>query len=252
MTIEIQPIEYAEVPADSPATAEAEQTEQSAPASEFGQSDGNTIEQDEDNENQEAPQDDTLAESEVSEFGHDQLIEEIFRRTKIQVPPNDPIVRLFLYMNEMQQEIQDNHKLFLINHNKSVFQELQQKYDQIQKQQLDQITAEFEVHFSKLTDEQKEVTIIFDNQLIELQKLFEQRVEQLSQLLKAVDKAKDSIVQDVWLRLKTTIDEQMKDHLNELAKAANTEQNKQINMLIGGGFGLAVGFIMMVIVLMIR
>lgn len=190
--------------------------------------------------------------NELSEFGQNELIDEIFRRTKTQVSPNDPIVQLFLYMNAKHEELQDNHKFFLMNQNRAAILELQQKYAAAENDLLDKIRSQIGDNLDQLTTEQKQITAAFDQQMQELQTLFKARIDELSKLLSALDKAKDNIVSDVWSKMHNLIDEQMKKQLEELAKNSNTKLNKQNHMMIGAGGGFLIGFVLMLLVMMIR
>ncbi len=208
--------------------APAEQTEQvTEPASEFGQS---------------AP-----AGNEA-----DEIVADIFTRTKVLVTPDDPLVMMIQLVRQEFAAAQSDMKSF-------VFTEMMDnlgKHSEAVKNDIRAMHTEHAQIIDKHTEAVQEATgqalSDFNKQVEETVKTLTARLDEVKQTTEVLENQKQFVVNDVYGKLNEKIINEVKGNLTaELKRIANNENNevnKQKNMLIGAFAGLFVGMIFAVLI----
>lgn len=163
------------------------------------------------------------AEEQIAKQDEEQaVIDTIFQETRIKVSPNDPSVQLVLALKNIAQE---NLDIYLSN----------------VEEQLNKQTQKI---LLELENKQKLVVDRFDDKL-----------EELKDILDTLENQKQAIVADVWGKLHVKVSEQIEQQLSKdlqaIANNANNKVNNQRNMLIGGVGGILVGIVLCSIILLL-
>lgn len=196
----------------------------------------------------------------VSEFGQsasavakaDEIVTEIFSRTKIQITADDPLVIMIQLIRQEFADAQSDIKSF-------VFAEMMEnlgKYSEAVKNDIKSMHADHAKIISKHTEAVAEATGLaladFSKQVEETVKTLAVRLNEVKQTTEVLENQKQFIVNDVYSKLNEKIINEVKGNLtNELKRIANNENNevnRQKNMLIGAFAGLFVGMIFAVLI----
>ncbi|OOR87411.1 hypothetical protein B0181_10310 [Moraxella caviae] len=195
-----------------------------------------------------------------SEFGQsapvvaeaDEIVTEIFSRTKIQITPDDPLVVMIQLIRQEFADAQSDMKSF-------VFAEMMEnlsKHSEAVKNDIKSMHTDHAQIISKHTEAVADATGLaladFSKQVEETVKTLTARLDEVKQTTEVLENQKQFIVNDVYGKLNEKIINEVKGNLtNELKRIANNENNevnKQKNMLIGAFAGLFVGMIFAVLI----
>lgn len=199
-------------------------------------------------------------EAEASELGQsapaaneaDEIVTEIFSRTKIQITPDDPLVMMIQLIRQEFADAQSDMKSF-------VFAEMMDnlsKHSEAVKNDIKSMHTDHAQIISKHTEAVADATGLaladFNKQVEETVKTLTARLDEVKQTTEVLENQKQFIVNDVYGKLNEKIINEVKGNLtNELKRIANNENNevnKQKNMLIGAFAGLFVGMIFAVLI----
>lgn len=163
------------------------------------------------------------AEEQIARQDEEQaIIDKIFQETRMKVSPNDPVVQLAMGLENITKE---KLNVYLTSTEK----------------QLDQQTRKI---LLELENKQKSVADEFDNKL-----------EELKDILDTLENQKQAIVADVWGKLHVKVSEQIEQQLSRdlqaIANNANNKVNNQRNMLVGAVIGIVIGIIICALVILI-
>ena len=144
----------------------------------------------------------------------DEMRNLVFSRTNLNISPNDPIFDLTLIFNLIMDKQVSNYN-------------------------------------AKLDESLKNLGINIDSKFKNSLTEFEKKQTELQQTINLLNEHKNTIVNDVWGKLTKNLDElvftNLEGKISEIAKNSTknqaTELNKQRNLLIGGGVGLAIGIV---------
>lgn len=140
---------------------------------------------------------------------------QVFEKLGLKLDKDDPIIQLYLIQKTLMS---DTH----INFQKNLNSLADSLIEDIKKQQ-------------------KEVLSGFD-----------EKTEELNNILKYLENAKAAIVDDVWRKLATRVQEQIQKDMQNIANNANNKVNNQKNMLLGGVVGLLIGLVLCVILFLLK
>lgn len=196
----------------------------------------------------------------VSEFGQsasanneaDEIVTDIFTRTKVLVTPDDPLVMMIQLVRQEFAAAQSDMKSF-------VFTEMMDnlgKHSEAVKNDIKAMHAEHAQIIDKHTEAVQEATgqalSDFNKQVEETVKTLTARLDEVKQTTEVLENQKQFVVNDVYGKLNEKIINEVKGNLTaELKRIANNENNevnKQKNMLIGAFAGLFVGMIFAVLI----
>ena len=144
---------------------------------------------------------------------------ELFEKTGLKVDENDPIIQLYLIQNSIM---------------KSSVQQFQ-----------DGLNSLGDAILTDITEQQEKVLSGFD-----------EKRDELLEILTKLEKQKEAIVADVWQKLDKRISDKIHKQLSEdmqaIANNANNKINNQRNMFIGGIVGLLIGIVFSVILFVFK
>lgn len=187
-----------------------------------------------------------------SEAEADEIVTEIFARTKVLVTSDDPLVMMIQLVRQEFTNAQSDMKSF-------VFAEMMDNLDKHSEAIKNDIKVMHNDHaqiITKHTEAVQEVTgqalADFAKEVEETVKILTARLDEVKQTTEVLENQKQFIVNDVYGKLNEKIINEVKGNLtNELKRIANNENNevnKQKNMLIGAFAGLFVGMIFAVLI----
>ncbi|MPW65001.1 hypothetical protein [Moraxella catarrhalis] len=182
----------------------------------------------------------------------DEIVTEIFARTKVLVTSDDPLVMMIQLVRQEFTNAQSDMKSF-------VFAEMMDNLDKHSEAIKNDIKVMHNDHaqiITKHTEAVQEVTgqalADFAKEVEETVKILTARLDEVKQTTEVLENQKQFIVNDVYGKLNEKIINEVKGNLtNELKRIANNENNevnKQKNMLIGAFAGLFVGMIFAVLI----
>lgn len=182
----------------------------------------------------------------------DEIVTEIFSRTKIQITPDDPLIMMIQLIRQEFADAQSDMKSF-------VFAEMMDnlsKHSEAVKNDIKSMHTDHAQIISKHTEAVADATGLaladFSKQVEETVKILTARLDEVKQTTEVLENQKQFIVNDVYGKLNEKIINEVKGNLtNELKRIANNENNevnKQKNMLIGAFAGLFVGMIFAVLI----
>lgn len=199
------------------------------------------------------------AADQASEFGQpapaveaDEIVTEIFTRTKVLVTHDDPLVMMIQLVRQEFADARSDIKSF-------VFAEMMDNLGMHTAAVKDEIKAvhnDYAKIIIKHTETVKEATdqalSDFSKEVEETVKILTTQLDEVRKTTKVLENQKQFIVNDVYGKLNEKILKEVKENLtSELKRIAQNENNKvnqHKNMLIGGMAGLFVGMIFAVLI----
>lgn len=140
---------------------------------------------------------------------------ELFENAGLKVDLNDPIIQLWIIQKSL---ISESHLEFQKN-----------------------LNTLGDCLINEIKDQHKEILSDFD-----------EKTEELNNTLKYLENAKMAIVDDVWKKLASKVQQQIQTDMQAIARNANNKVNNQKNMLLGGVAGLLIGLVLCVILFMLK